>query len=337
MEEEEIRKIPELTFFYNLDDEEGLQSSDTDIYINKCSECIPKSSIIPYARNTIRNYFRYKEHMNSSSHSKYCRYLKYWLYRERYKFSVNNHMKSDSWDKCLPCVWKKLKDSHSNSGNICNWNNEKYPKAIINMRAYLDEFCSIKEYLNTKYTLVSDVDRCLYYNKKRNHYIKYILKYMASISGITEFIPSYFTIDENCSFSNFDKTFPEITCQSDCTTCNREPLVAKAEALCSSTESEPEPRTDVPDEIEDEHAISNCSSTGIFLSSTITLLITVLVFFILYRFSPFGSWLYNRLRKQNKSLKNLDDEINGNISEFPLKFIERNDENMRHYIVYEAQ
>ncbi|SBT54957.1 PIR Superfamily Protein [Plasmodium ovale wallikeri] len=335
--EEEISKIPEHTFFHKLDDEENLQSSDIETYMNKCSDCSSNTSIKEYSRKVIRNYIRYKEYVSDKSPTKYCRYLKHWLFREKYKFQSHNTHHKDSWDKCIPFIWKELEKSHDDSGKKCNFDKENYPNAIVNMRRYLDDFCSIKEYLGEIEKIKLDRNKCLFYNKKMYSHIKIILRLIASISYNTNIKASYFTLDEKCSFSNFDKTFPEITCPSNCSPCNSEPPVAKGEALCSSTENEPDPRTDVPDKIVDEHGISNCSPTGIILSSTTTLLITVLVFFILYKFSPFGSWLFNRLSKQNKSLKNLEDEINGNISEFPLKVIERNHENMRNYIGYEAQ
>ncbi|SBS98813.1 PIR protein [Plasmodium ovale] len=298
--ENEINEIPEFTFFDNLDDSNDLESKDIDEYINQCDDCLSGNSIKSYARKVVRNYIRYKQNMNTNSHGIYCRYLNHWLLKEKYRFKTNNFTQSNSWDKCIPLVWKKLEASHGNSGNKCIFDKENYPNAIVSMRRYLDKFCSIKEYLETTYLLNTDRDKCLFYNKKRDYYLKTILQHIASISSSTTFIKNYFKIHENCSFSNFDKTFPEIICPCDDTCMRDEQSEAEAEAkaTCPLPERGPEPPVEASPEIAAEYATTNSSSTGIFLSSVITFLVTVFVFFTLYRFSPFGTWLYDRLKKE---------------------------------------
>ncbi|SBT56332.1 PIR Superfamily Protein [Plasmodium ovale wallikeri] len=334
--EEEIQQIPELTFFYNLDKEEDLQTSDINNYISECSKCSYNSTIEKCAHKTVRNYFHYKQHMNDNSYSKYCRYFNHWLLKEKYRFKTNNSMQSNYWDECIHCISQKLEASHGNSGKKCIFDKENYPNAIVSMRRYLDKFCSIREYLETAYSLNTDRDKCLFYNKKRDYYLKTILQNIASISSSTTFNKNYFKIHENCSFSNFDKTFPEIICPCDDTCTKNEQPEAEAKITCPLPERGPEPRVEASPEIAAEYATTNSSSTGIFLSSVITLLVTVFVFFALYRFSPFGTWLYDHLKKRNILLKSTEDRMDEDLSEINLINAERNQESKRHYIGYES-
>ncbi|SBS91486.1 PIR Superfamily Protein [Plasmodium ovale curtisi] len=229
---------------------------------------------------------------------------------------------------------QKLEDLNSSALTKCNWDIENYPNSIVNTRSYLDDFCSIKEYLFGKNKIYLDRNKCLFYNNKREYYLKTILKYIASISPTTTFNQDYFKIHEDCAFSNYEKTFPEIICPGNDTCSKDEKTEAEPGATCPSSKSGLEPRAEASHEIAAEHTITNCSYNEIFLSSAITLLVTVLIFFVLYRFSPFGTWLYSRLKKKNILLKNEDDHINEDLSEFHLINTERNLENNRHYIGY---
>ncbi|SBT84546.1 hypothetical protein POCGH01_00205200 [Plasmodium ovale] len=113
-------------------------------------------------------------------------------------------------DKSIQYIWNKLEQLHDNSKTKYNWDNEKYSNSFVNMRRYLDKFCSIKEY-------------------------------------------------------------------------SAAPQDIKSEETCTSSENAPRPEEESLTEITAENTLRNYPSVGIFLSSAITHLVTVLVFFILCR------------------------------------------------------
>ncbi|SBT74158.1 PIR protein [Plasmodium ovale] len=314
--QEEINKLPEFTFSNNLDNANDLECNDIDSYMNPCSVCSSNDKLKAEICKITKNYRLYEQFRVHDSQNKYCRYFKRWLFKEKYRFEQNQGLNSSDLTKC-------------------NWDIENYPNSIVNTRSYLDDFCSIKEYLETTYSLNTNRDKCLFYNKKRQYYLKTILRYIASISPTTTFNQNYFKIHEDCSFGNFEKTFPEIICPCNDTCSKDEKPKAESGATCPSSESALEPLVEASQEIAAEHTITNCSYNGIFVSSAITLLVTVFIFFVLCRFSPFGTWLYSRLKKKNILLKSADDQINENFSEFSLINTERNLEKKRPYIGYE--
>ncbi|SBT52558.1 unspecified product [Plasmodium ovale wallikeri] len=122
---------------------------------------------------------------------------------------------------------------------------------------------------------------------------------MASIPGRTDIFPSYFEINEQCSFQKFKETFPDVIYPCGDTFGSAAPQDIKSEETCTPSESAPRPEEESLTEKKAENTLNNYPSIGIFLSSAITHLVAILLFFILYRFTPLGSQLFNRLKKQN--------------------------------------
>ncbi|SBT59504.1 PIR Superfamily Protein [Plasmodium ovale wallikeri] len=329
-----VDQIPEIMFFNNLFDDEDLDSTDLNSNISECSGCSWNGPINSYAKKIVRNYKRYENYVKDESQSKYCRYLIHWLFKKKYKFQTNNSRNSDHWDSCIPCLWEKLEKSHNNNEPKCEFSNEKYPNSIVSMRTYLEKLCSIRDYLGGENQIKLNKDKCMIYNEKKNEYINYILQSISSISSNITIKPSYFKINDNCSLKESKKTFPEIICPCDVVDTSTIFPDAEAIPVCRTSETGDVPHSEGPNAIITTD-LSSPSYLGIFLSACLTFLITVLVGFLLYKFTPFGSWLHTRHKKRSILLKTMDDEITQDLLKGSLDNVEGIQENGGRYIKYE--
>ncbi|SBS91351.1 PIR Superfamily Protein [Plasmodium ovale curtisi] len=323
--EEGLTNLPEFVFYGKLDDDyDKHEPAYIDDYLNQCYDCSSKDSIKKYVLEMVRNYNRYSEYINHNSQMKYCRFLKHWLFRKKYSFKLNPRNDHNAWDRCIPCVWGKLEQKNSQSK--CDFDNENYPNAIVSMRIYLDEYCSIMEQLGGKNEIISNKEKCLIYNKKKHYYMNYILQMISSISNDTTFKKKYFTIHDNCSLNKIDTLFPEIPCTFEGATRVDASEESSYMQTCPQQEQVECPPTEELTVTESTMESFSCSSTQIFFVIGITFLFTL---------TPFGSWLHNRLKKRSIVLDNLSDEITEELLEGNSNSTDQIDESIRRYISYE--
>ncbi|SBT47241.1 PIR Superfamily Protein [Plasmodium ovale wallikeri] len=285
--ESKISDIPEFIFYNNL--EETTQSRDIDIkeYMNTCNTCILPSPVESYIRRIIYNYNKLNSSLDESTYSINCRYLKYWVYREKKNYEIGNPTKLSDWRNCIPCIWKNLQTKNINSHGKCDLDYDDFSNAIISMKRELDMFCSIKNHLGNSKEVHTNKEECITFNKKKDHYLNMILIYLSSIPNITYLKPQFFHINDDCSLEKVRTIFSGITCpvedeknvitSQDCTS----EIEAALSTAAQSYHCEPCPEKSATESL-------TCNSS--------------------YQFTPFGQWLHKRLRSRYILRKNIDNE-----------------------------
>ncbi|KMZ76753.1 hypothetical protein PVIIG_06322 [Plasmodium vivax India VII] len=216
--ESAINNIPEFSFFNKLDD---VNSDNVDItsYLQVCDECKQSSSIDKYIRKIVQNYKDNKNNFNQESDIDYCTYFTYWLYKEKNAYNTNNpHLTLNIWNDCIPCVWEKLERERKFHNKPCNFDNANITYALVKVKKMLADMCIINKNMVLMKDIKSDRDKCVYFNKKMDDNLKFMLIYISTISSDATLKKNYFEINKNCSLKNVRTLFEKIDCPPDINT-----------------------------------------------------------------------------------------------------------------------
>ncbi|VUZ99682.1 PIR protein [Plasmodium vivax] len=210
--DEELIEIPEIEFYNKLYAEVSDQPN-IDHYLQGCGACKNFSKVKKFVFQLVRNYENYKKvHSRNNSYDKYCRFFKYWLYRERkMEFPKESHDLRNQWNMCIPCVWEKLENDIDNHKGKCDFKNENISYGFIKVKKALDEICSIKDKLKNNEEN-SDTEKCLHINSIKKYYLDDLLSNIGSISSNSLWNDEYFKIDETCSLKKIYDLLQENQC-----------------------------------------------------------------------------------------------------------------------------
>ncbi|SBT74480.1 PIR protein [Plasmodium ovale] len=326
---DEEKFLPSI-FYKKLEKKEDLKELKSTLHKYSSIPTTDWTYLKEFGAHLIRNYKDVLPSCNKLSFEKRCRDLNYWVKSEIYRYEkehdvsgIINHIRNFSTD-----VWEQLDKEVSRR---CEREQIYYPIDEIKIRKDLDDFCTIRDILLTKseseYTCKAVND---WVDKKYNNYFskEKCETYNKMNAGYSkEFGP--FHISDNCTFYDIPTTFRSFNCAGyiprykikSISNCERNIMSGELYKAVKSNDF--------------SHHKSNVSTGTSFLIAGLTVLGIIFFFFMIYKFSPFGSFLrYNIMKKFN--LTNNIDEEDGQLFERSEYSQYTDPENERHHIGYNA-
>nr|AAF99448.1 PV1H14010_P [Plasmodium vivax] len=236
---------------------------------------------------------------------------------------------------------------------------DNYAYSVIRIRNKIDELCSIKDFSELNGSEISDKDKCVYYNESKEKFIKELFILIISISKSTTLQKKYFHINDQCTLDNFNKIFPQVTCPSERSdeeptlgTCSCDKVHCPADASdfanCEKWEKyqqclektkslpcprcpEPEeptpcPRCPEPTDLRSSNNVYEYMRSHVFIPVGFSMLGIILLFILIYKFTPIGAWLNRNIQKKKNIRNNMGDGVTGrdfyNESGRPPAFLE---------------
>ncbi|SBT59558.1 PIR Superfamily Protein [Plasmodium ovale wallikeri] len=243
-----------------------------------------------------RNYNVFKSYKDILNNDLYCMYLNNWLNKERNKYmgSQGNPSENTFTSKVLENNETAAKKSHQENFP-CALDIKKYSQSIIKVRDKLHNLCGIRNNFNKKLSILKNKDECFEFYKYMYKNINSILAEIANsndndIRELNDIIKKF-----KCNGSGIHNIFTEIPCEY-------ERLSEK------STKRDCKGEHCNLEITENEDYNCNCTYNDIFVSIFFSILGTFLLCFVLYKFSPIGSWLSRQKEREKQIRKNLDDE-----------------------------
>ncbi|SBT52018.1 PIR Superfamily Protein [Plasmodium ovale wallikeri] len=236
-----------------------------------------------------RNYNHYKTHSESIPSDMYCRYLNYWL-RQKKKiydatFQGKHHQKFSQ--KIMEHFPPGKTDIYRNLQQ-CNIVNDEISYKISKIRKLLDDLYYVKKKLGGKDTIKKNKNICLEYNKYIYDTIYNIFIDIIPLGEDFTLKNSDFIIKDVYTQADLNDLFTRIRCEEEnMPDANQDKLLTVGECT--------------PDKC-------NCTDASTFLSVFVTFLGSVITLFLLYKFSPIGTWLYNRIRRKDKIINDLNNK-----------------------------
>ncbi|SBT55914.1 PIR Superfamily Protein [Plasmodium ovale wallikeri] len=207
----------------------------------------------------------------SNSVTKRCRDINYWTDENIEKNSSNEEFKEV--DICLTTLFNEIKWNKGDRNGICKRETSTYSSEIKKLRKDLDDFCEIRN--NLRCTILEEFKECVKYNsyieKKKNEFL--VKKHLCKDNSCV--------IDDKCSLSNVDVTFPSINCYE---------------------------LHNVKKENQKEPIATNYSSLEIGFFLILSFLAIFLIYLFLSKMTPLGSLIRNYLIRRNIIKKKMNEE-----------------------------
>ncbi|KMZ93280.1 hypothetical protein PVMG_05568 [Plasmodium vivax Mauritania I] len=207
---------------------------------------------------------------------------------------------------------------------------DHYANSIINIRKNIDELCSIKDFAESKDSAISFKDRCVYYNEQKGEYMKALFKLIISIDASTTLRKEDFHINVQCTLDSFNSKFPDIQCPSESSdekptlhpsSCDREPCPDDASDFtkCEKwqtylqclerTKSLPCPQCPEPTDLKSSNNVYEYMRSHVFIPVGFSMLGIILLFILIYKFTPIGAWLNRNIQKKKNIRNNMGDGV----------------------------
>ncbi|KMZ80773.1 hypothetical protein PVIIG_03140 [Plasmodium vivax India VII] len=224
---------------------------------------------------------------------------------------------------------------------------DHYANSIINIRKNIDELCSIRDFVELNGSKISDKKKCVYYNKSKEKYMKDLFKLIVSINESTTLRKEDFHINVQCTLDSFNSKFPDIQCPSESSdekptlhpsSCDREPCPDDASDFtkCEKwqtylqclerTKSLPCPQCPEPTDLKSSNNVYEYMRSHVFIPVGFSMLGIILLFILIYKFTPIGAWLNRNIQKKKNIRNNMGDGVTGrdfyNESGLPPAFLE---------------
>ncbi|CAI7720285.1 PIR protein [Plasmodium vivax] len=339
--------VPDLIFYEELFNVNVSYDDDIGEYL-RCRDCTSTYLIEKYIRKIVKNFKQYHEKFKNSSNDKYCRFFKYWLYTEKNNYSIENQNKdSTHWVNCIHCVWKKLKTNYGLTNGICELDYDNYANSVINIRNNIDELCSIKDFTELESSSISYKDKCIYYNKSKEEFIIDLFKLIITISESTTLKKKDFHINNDCTLYNFYSHFQDKLCPSESAdeqptltprSCDKKPCsddaydfdncekCQKYQQCLEETKSRTCPQCPEPTDLRSPNNAYEYMRSHVFIPVGFSMLGIILLFILIYKFTPIGAWLNRNIQKKKNIRNNMGDGVTGrdfyNESGRPPAFLE---------------
>ncbi|SBT56084.1 PIR Superfamily Protein [Plasmodium ovale wallikeri] len=294
---------------------------------------------IDYLKNfgaeLIRNYTETILNYNELSNQVRCVYLNLWIDLE-----INRHKKERHFtdinspvDTFVDNLWNKLEQ---NEKKICARDKSYFTYDQLKIRKELYDFCvnrdilrlnsskylceNIHNWIIQKYDSYFSKEKCTKYRQMVDYYQKK---------------ESPFHITNSCTFYDIHSTFYDIKCGDAAYTYRNK---HKYKHKIKSIENCPKDNTFdngsfMASSTQDYAGQSNGNIANTVLTLGFIFFLIVVIFFILYKFSPLGSFLRNNIMGIYKERTNMDEDIDDltkNISYCKTS----NNQNKRHCISY---
>ncbi|SBT58573.1 PIR Superfamily Protein [Plasmodium ovale wallikeri] len=296
------KKLPPHIFYETLKNKENLTELKNTVYKYSSVPVSTREYLKEFGAQLIRNYRSIFTDNRILSHEKGCRYLNYWVDNEICHYERQYHVSGfeNYITQFVTEVWKQL---GTEVDNPCKRDEYRFAINEINIKKDLDDFCTIRDIIRTK---TKDDYTCKAVNGwVKEKYEKYFSrenceKYNRMNVGYNkDFSP--FHISNDCTFYDIPTTFRSFHCDNyipeykikSISNCERNTLSGEKPKLGKFQDS-----------LDNKFNISTGIGT---LIASLTVLGTFFIFFMIYKFSPVGSFLRHNIMKRYKIQKNIDD------------------------------
>ncbi|SBT43944.1 PIR Superfamily Protein [Plasmodium ovale wallikeri] len=243
--------------------------------ISKLKDLSSYATISPFVSHTETNVILAKLKKNIElirseyfdNYKKRCTDLNFWLDKELRNYDLLP--KKDSISSSITSIFNDIQWGKTYNDRICTRTERKYYPEKSSLMKNLGDFCENRE--NLRCNILKNVNECLEYNnyidKKKNHFLSE-KKNLCEIDGCR--------INDTCTLSNVDITFPKINCHA---LYNMEKLEHR------------------------ENVITKYSSLEIGFFVFVSFLGMYVLYIFLHKFTPFESWIRTLLSKR-KTVRN---------------------------------
>ncbi|SCP05939.1 PIR protein, partial [Plasmodium ovale] len=197
------------------------------------------------------------------NYKKRCTDLNFWLDKELRAYNLRPQ--KDGISSSITSIFNDIQWGKIHNDRICTRTESQYSPEKSSLMKDLGDFCENRE--NLRCNILKNVNECLEYNnyidKKKNHFLSE-KKNLCENDGCR--------INDTCTLSNVDITFPKINCN----------------ALYNMEKLE-----------HHENVTSKYSSLEIGFFVFVSFLGLYVLCIFLYKFTPFESWIRTLLSKRN--------------------------------------
>ncbi|SBT72886.1 hypothetical protein POWCR01_000007700 [Plasmodium ovale] len=244
-----------------------------------------------------RNYKVYEANSDLVSYNMYCRYLNYWLNKKRniYNTMPNSPANNTFYDKVDQYYTNEEKTVHGNT-DPCHIKRMEYSSIALSIINKLDDLCYIRSQFVEKQKRMSNKNECFAFYKYMYNTMTLIFQNILSYKNKDRISIEDLMKKTLCVENNINELFTEIKCDYN--------NLPSESYKC--VEGEEQCNLEMKESV-DYHFNSNYHN--ILLSIFLTALGTLLICFLLYRFSPLGSLLYRLTEKKKKIRNHIEDEV----------------------------
>ncbi|KMZ99844.1 hypothetical protein PVNG_04121 [Plasmodium vivax North Korean] len=224
---------------------------------------------------------------------------------------------------------------------------DNYAYSVIRIRNKIDELCSIKDFTELESSSISYKDKCIYYNKSKEEFIIDLFKLIITISESTTLKKKDFHINNDCTLYNFYSHFQDKLCPSESAdeqptltprSCDKKPCsddaydfdncekCQKYQQCLEETKSRTCPQCPEPTDLRSPNNAYEYMRSHVFIPVGFSMLGIILLFILIYKFTPIGAWLNRNIQKKKNIRNNMGDGVTGrdfyNESGRPPAFLE---------------
>ncbi|SBT58542.1 PIR Superfamily Protein [Plasmodium ovale wallikeri] len=321
--------FPHHNFYKKLKNNDSFDPEPYKVHTYSVIPISDKGYLKLFGAQLIRNYRDILPSFGELNYKTRCRYLNYWVREETDRYEREKSVSGfENYIRTfISQVWNKLDNEVRYK---CEMEGFQFPINDIRIRKELDDFCTSREILHTK----SENDySCIAVNDWINrNYNKYFSKencktYNKINNGYNEeFGP--FHISKSCTFYDIPTTFRTFVCGSYVPEYKIKSIL-NCERNTSSDNLENLPVIGQPDNK------LNVPTWTTVLVVSLTFFGILFALFILYKFSPFGSFLRHNVLEKYNVQEYMDDNIKPFL-ESTLHTVYETSDKRRHTIGYHA-
>ncbi|SBT83803.1 PIR protein [Plasmodium ovale] len=316
-----------------------IKTSEFDFYCGSLKgQLINNSDIYSLCGQMVRNYEKIYRSLESDSHdNEKCKNLNYWLYHtviQKYPHITEDKISSSDIIRKLHEAWKKY-----DFDDKCKFDMYKLKKTDFFYMKALYDYARDFDIIKSRVSLSSG--KCFedyygYIEKGKNAYSYFNNKCSVEIEAVVD-------MSEVCKEFLYVKSIeksPELSTLT-CEKVGKSQLrkEGRGDAQHHLEEGNPRDHGDSHLQHEGEDALSSEVSSDFTLSHAslaigFPLLVISLIFFILYKFTPLGSWLRSYLLRKNIHIYNMNGDVLQEFSSSTNEISSRNGMNNDHHISY---
>ncbi|SBT58532.1 PIR Superfamily Protein [Plasmodium ovale wallikeri] len=239
-----------------------------------------------------RNSLIFEKYSTTINRDIFCKYLNNWLNEKRYSFTLSSDDQRDQmfYDK-INQYYTRTSDIKHGINGPCTINQVSYSSAESSILNKLENLCYIRKQLKGINKLQSIKDECLLFYNYMYSTMNSILEIILLKSDKKNINLDNLVKNCSCGISRINDIFTELRCEYE----------NHATGPLNRCTGKEHCRMEVGEDSGDN---CNCTYSDIFLSIFFTLIGTLFLSFVLYRFSPFGSSLRSYLIRK-KGIRNI--------------------------------
>ncbi|SBT74485.1 PIR protein [Plasmodium ovale] len=284
-----------------------------------------KSMVDSYLNSTLielrQSYKVFESNSDFVSHNIYCSYLNYWLNKKKKKYlQLTGNPTEGNFRNKVEEYYTNTKDIVNGNDGKCEIEFNEYSNQELTIVNALKNLCYIFKKIKAEKKNKHNINECFALYKYYYSTMNRILENILMLNDNTKIKISKLIKDISCEEIQLSDLSKDIQCEYENN--SQYLLIENCENGSCSLEF-----TKYDDNC-------NCTYNDIFLSIFVTILGTLFLSFVLYRFTPFGFWINRQIERKKKLLNNLGEDDMKEILDDTPEGIHENSQDFPYHMSY---